>query len=131
MGRPVNKRYFGSLNNTDGGTMPNGDASYNIRVEAYVDGAAVDDAYILAQKGTNKFRVANKAGTEFATCRLKNKAATALTAGEMVIFGSDGSGNRITIKKLFNRTAVDWNGNRYTWVIEEDSTETIMMLTAI
>lgn len=131
MGRPINKRYFGSLDNTDGGTMPKGDAEYNIRVEAYVGGAAVDDAYILAQKGTNKFKVANKAGSATAICRLVDEAADNLTAGEMVIFGSDGTGNRITIKKMFNRTAVDWNGNRYTWDIEEDSTETIIMLTAI
>ena len=120
MGRPVNKRYFGSL--IDG---------TSIRVEAYVDGAAVDDAYIVSQKGTNKFKVSDKAGDNTATCRLVNKATASLAEGEMVIFGSNGSGNRIPLKKLFNRTAVDYNNNRYTWEIQDDSTETIMILTAI
>lgn len=132
MGRPINKRYFGPLDNADDpNKAPLNDQSFNIRVEAYIDGGAVDDGYIIAQKGTNKFRVVKKDGTVPTTCRLVNKDIGSLAAGEMVIFGSDGTGNRIPLRKLFNRTAIDWNSNRYTWEIQEDSTETIMILTAI
>ena len=37
----------------------------------------------------------------------------------------------VAIKKLFNRTAVDYNNNRYTWETEDDSTESLLRLTAI
>ena len=36
MGRPLNKRYFGTIANADGGTMPNGDAAFNVTVAADV-----------------------------------------------------------------------------------------------
>ena len=119
MGRPVNKRYFGD---------PSGNTQ--IRVECNTGNGAVDTGYIVSQKGTNKFKVTD--GTTTLDCRLVNKATAALSAGEMVAFGTNGStGERITLMKLFNRTATDWNANRYTWEIQDDSTETIMVLTAI
>lgn len=119
MGRPVNKRYFGD---PVGGTQ--------IRVECHTGNGAVDTGYITAQKGTNKFKVTD--GTTEKDCRLVNKATAALADGEMVAFGTNGStGERITLKKLFNRTAVDYNNNRYTWEVQDDSTETIIVLTAI
>jgi len=40
-------------------------------------------------------------------------------------------GTQVFIKKLFNRTCVDFNNNRYTYVIQNDSTASIMVLTAI
>jgi hypothetical protein len=49
----------------------------------------------------------------------------------MVLFGTDGTGNRIPLQKITARKAVDYNSNQYTWVVEDDSTETIIVLTAI
>jgi hypothetical protein len=130
MGRPINKRYLGTLSSTDGGTMPKGDSEFNIRVECDTGNGAVDDGFILAQKGTNKFKVSD--GTTVLDCRLVDKATASLVEGEMVAFGTNGStGERITLKKLFNRTVVDFNNNRFTWEAQDDSTETIMVLTAI
>jgi hypothetical protein len=60
-----------------------------------------------------------------------NKATAALALGEMVLFGSDGTGNRIPLKKITARKATDYNNNQYTWIVQDDSTETIIILTAI
>jgi triphosphoribosyl-dephospho-CoA synthetase len=119
MGRPVNKRNFGDP--ADG---------TNLTVRAYV-GARDTQAYIVAQKGTNKFKVSNNAGDATAICRLVNKATGSLVAGEMLIEAMDTAGERVVVKKLFNRTATDFNNNRYTWALEDDSTDTVLRLTAI
>lgn len=119
MGRPVNKRNFGDP--ADG---------TNLTVRAYVGGIDTQ-AYIVAQKGTNKFKVSNNAGDATAICRLVNKATGSLAAGEMLIEGMNAGGERVVIKKLFNRTAVDFDSNRYTWELQDDSTDTVLRLTAI
>ena len=120
MGRPINKRNFGDP----------ADAT-NITVRAYVDGGIDEQAYIVNQKGTNKFTVSNNAGDATAVCRLVNKATDSVAAGEMVIEGFDTNGLRVVIQKLFNRTAVGYDNNRYTWALEDDSTDTVLRLTAI
>jgi hypothetical protein len=119
MGRPVNKRYFGAY-----GT------GAQLRVAAHTGNGAVDTSYIIAQKGTNKFKVTD--GTTVLDCRLVDKATSDVLVGEMIIFGTAaGVDDRLPIKKLFNRTAIDFNSNRYTWEIQDDSTETLLVLTAI
>ena len=133
MGRPLNKRYFGSLATADqraAGT----ETQENIRVEANLaTSGVVDDAFVVAQKGSNKFILRNKAGdaNSQTVCRMVNKATAALALGEMVLFGSDGTGNRIPLKKITARKATDYNNNQYTWIVQDDSTETIIILTAI
>ena len=133
MGRPINKRYFGNPEIPDqraAGT----ETQENIRVEANLTTTGVvDDAFIVAQKGSNKFILRNKAGdaNSQTVCRMVNKATAALALGEMVMFGTDGTGNRITLKKITARKAVDYNNNQYTWVVQDDSTETIIVLTPI
>ena len=120
MGRPVNKRNFGDP--ADG---------TNLTVRAHIDGGIEEQAFIVNQKGTNKFTVEENTGGETAICRLVNKATDSIVAGEMVLEGFDTNGGRKVIKKLFNRTAVDFDGNRYTWALEDDSTDTVLRLTAI
>ena len=133
MGRPLNKRYFGSLATADQ-RAAGSETQENIRAEANLNTTGVvDDAFIVAQKGSNKFILRNKAGdaNSQTVCRLVNKATGSLALGEMVLFGSDGTGNRITLKKITARKATDYNNNQYTWEIQDDSSETIMILTAI
>ena len=120
MGRPVNKKYFGDP--ADG---------TNLTVRAYVGGSIDQAAYIVNQKGTNKFTVSNNAGNATAVCRLANVATASIAAGEMVLEAMNADGERVVLKKLFNRTAVDWAANRYTWALEDDSTDTVIRLTAI
>ena len=120
MGRPVNKRNFGDP--ADG---------TNLTVRAYVGGGIDEQAYIVDQRGTNKVTVSNNAGAATAVCRLVNKATDSVAAGEMVIEGFDAGGVRRVIQKLFNRTAVDFDNNRYTWSLDDDSTDTQLQLVAI
>jgi hypothetical protein len=43
-----------------------------------------------------------------------------------------GAGQRpVTLKKLNFRTAVDFNGVRYKWSLQDDSSQTLLILTAI
>ena len=128
MGRPLNKRYLGDPETPDQRVVGT-ETENNFRVECNTGNGAVDTGYIVAQKGTNKFKVTD--GTTTLDCRLVNKATAALAEGEMVMFGSDGTGNRITLKKVTGHKAVDFNNNVYTWSIEDDSTESIVILTAI
>jgi len=135
MGRPVNKRYFGLL---DDGT--------NFTVNANVTGSnRVEDGYIISQRSSNKFLVNDlKTGTNtdigdtgvqgnVDVCTLVDKQTAQLAANEMSISGTlaGGGGDQVRIKKLYNRTCRDFNNNRYTWTIQNDSTESIMVLTAI
>ena len=133
MGRPVNKRFFGAL--ADGTNI-----TINCQVASNSESAV---GYIIAQRSVNKFLVNDaKDGTKQSTggsgtgnvgvCTLVDKADGALGANEMSINGQlAASGGTVRIKKLFNRSCRDFNNNRYKWVIENDSTTSVMRLTAI
>jgi len=134
MGRPVNKRNFGLL---DDGT----NFTVNVQVASNTES---EQGYILRQRSVNKFLVNDlKTGTKTTVggsgtgnvgiCTLVDKASGSLDANEMSIQGTldDGTGSQVRIKKLYNRTCRDFNNNRYTYVIQNDSTASIMVLTAI
>lgn len=117
MGRPVNKRFFGDP-----------ELGGNLTVEVNTGNGPNDSGYIISQKGSGKFRVTD--GTTVRNCFLVNKATSNLSVGEMVIVGG-GDSSRVPIAKLFNRTAIDYSGNRYTWEVDNDSTQTQLTLNAI
>ena len=124
MGRPINKRYFGAL--ADGTNF-----TINCQVGA---NAETDEGVILSQRSVNKFNVDDDKtlGGNTGVCTLVDKAAGALGANEMSIQGTiSGGGNQVRIAKLYNRTCRDFNNNRYTWEIQDDSTASIMVITAI
>ena len=183
MGRPINKRYFGKLPDADDPTLypTSGDTFFNVKVNAQIGSAAESAiAYILAQKGSTKFLVADGAtvndedlvtGTKYVinavgdtdwasvgvygdayvgkvftataagagtgtarlagVCKLVDKADGSLAADEMSIMGQVSNGSQIRVKKLYNRTARDFSNNRYKWTIVDDSTATVLLLTAI
>jgi len=90
------------------------------------------DAYV------NKVFTATAAGAGTGTvrlagvCTLVNQADGSLAANEMSIMGQiASSGTQVRIKKLYNRTARDFNNVRYKWTIADDSTTTLLLLTAI
>ena len=124
MGRPINKRFFGVL--ADG---------TNITINCKVGGnAASDQGMIIKQRTVNKFRVDDsKLGTgNEGVCKLVNKAVGALLDDEMSIDGVIAGGLQgIKIKKLYNRTCRDFNNNRYQWVVQNDSTVSLLVLTPI
>lgn len=122
MGRPVRK----DINGTEVfGTFT--DAAVGIKVQAFIDGSLNAAAYILKQKGSRRYKVTSN-GTDTAVCKLINTTPSA--AGEMLMMGSD-SGTLVPIKKLQKRTAIDFDGNRYTWVLQNDSSVDYIELTPI
>jgi hypothetical protein len=144
MGRPINKRNFGRLANAaDTAGMPYSDSLFNIKINVQVaSNPETESGYIIRQKSGNKFLINDlKTGTKRTTagsgtgnvgvCTLVNKAAGALAADEMAIQGRKTDGQYVNIKKLYNRTARDFNNVRYTWTVTDDSTETTLQLTAI
>ena len=104
MGRPINKRNFGATGDNTTPTIPC----------RYHNGSNSVEGYIVDQRGSNKFTVTTDGNTTF-VCRLPDA----------------GAGTTVQVKKMFNKTAFDWNNNRYTWAAEDDSTESLLRLTAI
>jgi hypothetical protein len=149
MGRPLNKRWFGRLPDADDSRFaPKNDTFYNITISAKVGAnTETDEAYILRQRSTTKFLVNDvKTGTNddlgdtgaqgnVGICKLVDKTPGTLAANEMIIegilFDEDSSTTTIRIKKFYNRTCRDFSNNRYTWEIQDDSTTTVLVLTAL
>lgn len=125
MGRPLYKDVAG---NDVRGTFA---SAIGIRVDAYFGGSLHTDAFIVNQKGTRKYKVQDQSDSTTGFCKLVN--ATPAANGEMTIVGYLNGQNASPIKlnKLQKRTAIDWNGNRYKWTINNDSTNDYIVLTAI
>lgn len=117
MGRPINSSKIGS-------------GSGKIKVTRYrftgASEATSPTAYILAQKGTRKFRVTDGTSTE--TLRLVNKAAGALAEGEFAIDAALDDSSIVQVTKLKNRTITYEDTTQITYVIgpvsgDEDATD--------
>jgi hypothetical protein len=124
MGRPINKRKFGVL--ADGTNI-----TINCQVGSNAESAV---GMIISQRSVNKFKVNDAADGLGNTgiCTLVDKAAGALGANEMSIQGYIvGDGDQVRIKKLYNRTCRDFNNVRYKYTIDNDSTASRLLLTAI
>ncbi len=142
MGRPVNKKYFGPLANADTTDKPLNDVKFNIAVNCQVGSNSESvSGYIIRQRSATKFLVNDlKNGTKktpsgsgtgnVGVCTLVNKADGSLAANEMSINGFL-NGTTVRISKLYNRTCRDFANNRYKWEVQDDSTATIIVLTAI
>ncbi len=129
MGRPLAKDILG--------TSAIGDftgAATGTRVEIY-DTALRIDGVIIKQRGAKTFkctRVGDIADPDtYAKYVLKNGAPAA--TGEMRMFGyvSTNSGAEINIAKITKRVATDFSGNRYNWILENDSSNDYIVLTPI
>ena len=90
MGRPLNKRFFGD-------TAGAGD---QVQVSADVDGNGAANGYIVAQKGSKRFKVTTAAGT--AVCGMVTSAPAA--AGEMRITLADSAAGTYFASKISGRT---------------------------
>ncbi len=119
MGRPLNKRWFG--------TTGTGNNTFPIRANI---GAGEFTGYIIKQRATRKFRVSDMAGAQVGTVVLVDKVS-GLLANEGSLIGIGPGGLPLTIKKITSKLAVDFAGNRYKWTLQDDSTETLIILTAI
>ena len=134
MGRPLNKRYFGATQASPGGA----DLEDEGRLTAIVKIGArdvVETGIILSQRSETKFKVQDDPdgvgeAVTIGICTLVDKDVPA--ANEMVLKGYiAGDGDGVNIRKVHNRTMIDFNNNRYTWEIQDDSTANLLVLTAI
>lgn len=133
MGRPLKKDILG-VNVIGEATSNTG-----VRVEFY-DTSLRTDGGIVKQRGAKTFVVAQEANLD--TTNLKDSTSTTTAvlkdgapnaAGEMRLWGYVGSnsGTEVNIAKITKRVATDFSGNRYTWALENDSTNDYIVLTAV
>jgi hypothetical protein len=126
MGRPLTK----DINGADVRGIYT-TTSAGIRLEFY-DTELRTDGIVVKQRGAKTFVVA-RVGTPTTTTTavLKNGAPSA--AGEMRLFGynTSNSGAVVNIAKITKRVATDFSGNRYTWVLANDSSNDYIVLTPI
>jgi hypothetical protein len=151
MGRPLKKDVLGTnVIGEQNGSSPN---NTGVRVEFWNGSSVVTAGSIIKQRGAKTFVVAATsdvaAATGGATGNIKNTAnkftrilinatPSALlplsNPGEgMRLFGYVGSNSSsaVNIAKITKRVATDFSGNRYTWVLENDSSNDYIVLTAI
>jgi hypothetical protein len=135
----LTKYNFGPLGVNSGGA-----GNYHVGPKIPVDAAGFDtkiqiteestpDVYIVKQKGARRFKVQHTEDGDTKVCKLVNKSyddSSAILAGEMVIVGYY-NGAPVRLRKLNNRTCADFNGNRYKWSLSDDSTTSVITLTAI
>ena len=126
MGRPVKKDVNGTLVFGDYTT-----SSAGIRVTAYFGDSSRNDVYIVAQKGSRRYKVADKSDGTTEVCKLVSGNPSA--NGEMQLLGytNAGADTSVALSKLFKRTAVDFRGNRYKWELVNDSSMDYIQLTLI
>ena len=130
MGRPLAKDVLG--------TSAIGDftgAKTGTRVEIY-DTALRTDGVIIKQRGAKTFKCTRVGDIEdpntYAKYILKNGTPSA--NGEMRMFGfvsGSPAGTEINIAKITKRVATDFSANRYNWILENDSSNDVIILTPI
>lgn len=126
MGRPINKRWFGT---TGTGTGTGKFTGNNLPIRFKL-GGTVYEGYITKQTGSNRYKVSTDDGTTATgTVYLKNAILPA-NNGEAALVGFF-NGSATLIRDLRSRIAIDYSGVRYKWTLSDDSTETLIILTAI
>lgn len=108
MGRPLNKRFFGS------------GAGNQIKVRAKIGSSAEGDGVIVSQRGSKKFKVT--VGADTGDCFIVDKANGALAANEMTIsvLTDDGVLRRVT-KIAAHRVSA--NSTSYAWNFDASETD--------
>jgi hypothetical protein len=126
MANKLPKRLFGTLGSA---------STPHIPVRIYPTGGSASAGYIVNQVGARRFKCVQTVPTSppiaaetFKVVQGTNMDPTA--AGEMTIIGLL-NGSPIALKKINFRTAADFSGNRYKWTLDDDSTQTLLVLTRI
>jgi len=124
MGRPVKRDVNGTV---VFGTAAG--AAAGIVVSARLPGqSTAKDGYITTQRGARSYLITNADGT--GQCVL---VASITGAGQAVMTGitNPSTDAGVAIRKLQKRTAIDFSGNRYTWVLVNDSSADYIQLSPI
>ena len=109
MGRPLNKRYFGS------------GAGDQIKVRAKIGANAEGDGIIVSQRGTKKFKVTVGANT--GDCFLVDKANGALAADEMTMTVLTDGGVLRRVTKIAAHRVTANDGVSYSWTFDGSTTD--------
>jgi hypothetical protein len=128
MGRPLRKDVFG----TDVIGTPAGTAT-GITVEFHDGTALRNDGIIIKQRGARTFVVA-RIGTPTVRVTCVTQSAEPSAIGQMRVRGSTTGlldQNLVAIRKFTKRIATDFNGVKYTWFLENDSSADYIVLTAL
>jgi len=132
MANKLPKQLFGATGlEAANGTLGKKGTANNIPVR-FKSGGSVYEGIISKQKGARRFRCSTDNGTTAVEiCKLvEGTNLDPVNNGEMTIVGYlNGTGR--TLRKLNLKTSADFNGNRFKWDLSDDSTETLIILTAI
>lgn len=130
MGRPLRKDVNGVDVIGTGATTSTG-----VRVDFY-DASLRTDGVIIKQRGAKTYVVAQvgNIGTTSAYATAKLVTGEPAAYGEMRLqgyVGGNGVNNLKSIAKITKRVATDFDGVRYNWYFENDSSADYIVLTAI
>jgi len=121
MANKLSKRFFGAT----GGSTP----KIPIRFRS---GGTVYEGYIVNQVSARRFKCSSDNGAVTAVCNLvQGTNSDPANNNEATLVGIKSGGNPVTLRKINFRTVADFNSNRYKWTLSDDSTETLLILTAI
>jgi hypothetical protein len=97
----------------------------------FKSGGTVYEGYIVNQVGARRFKCSTDDGTTAVqVCKIvQGTNMDPANDGEMTIVGLL-NGSPVALNKLNFRTAADFSSNRYKWSLSDDSTETLIILTA-
>lgn len=109
MGRPLNKRFFGS------------GAGDQIKVRAKIGANAEGDGIIVSQRGSKKFKVTVGANT--GDCFLVDKANGALGANEMTITVQTDAGTLVRATKISAHRVSTVAGTSFAWTFDGSITD--------
>ena len=129
MGRPINKRWFGTTGTGTGTGLLTGN---NLPIR-FKTGGTVYEGYIVKQKRARAFLCSTDDGTTArAICKVvQGTNFDPANDGEATLVGLVNGSQPISIRSLSNRIATDFNSVRYSWTLSDDSTETLIILTAL
>jgi hypothetical protein len=128
MGRPLRKDVRG----TDVIGTPAG-AATGITVEFHDGTALRTDGIIIKQRGARTFMVA-RIGAPLVRFTAVTQSAEPSAAGQMRVRGSTTGlldQDLVAIRKFTKRVATDFNGVKYTWFLENDSSADYIVLTPV
>lgn len=129
MGRPLRKDVLG----TDVIGSYVGEPNAGIRVSFHDGSALRTDGIVIKQRGAKTFQVARvEAPLVRFTCVLQSTTPSANFQMQMFgyVGGSDNT-SAIPIRRITKRVVTDWNGNRYTWYLENDSSADYIVLVPV
>jgi hypothetical protein len=126
MGRPINKRWFGT---TGTGTGTGKFTGNNLPIRFKL-GGTVYEGYITKQTGSSRYKVSTDDGTTATGTVYLKDAILPATNGDAALVGFY-NGSATLIRDLRSRIAISYSGVRYKWTLSDDSTETLIILTAI